>query len=80
MVCAALKPDTASIFELMDSKNAGKLLTSTTNDNNSWSHLAIGTMIESDNEFKGDIHGEKTLKNRNRVRWGRCGVVLFVLA
>jgi len=58
----------------------GRIPTSTTNDNNTWSHLAIGTMIESGNEFKGVVCGEKTLKNRNRVRWGEnVEWFLFVL-
>jgi hypothetical protein len=71
MVCAALKPDTTSICERMNSKMRGKMLTSTTNDNNSRTHLAIGTIIESGNECKGVVCGEKTLKNRNRARWER---------
>ena len=52
-------------------EECGKMLTSTTNDNNSWCHLAIGTMIESGNECKGVLYGERTLKNRNTARMGR---------
>ncbi len=57
--------------EQTNSKSAGELLTSTTNDNNSWSHLAIGTMIESGYEWNEVVCGEMTLSNRNRAKWGR---------